>query len=149
MRDQMQGMKPEEIHSFVQNIMGNLFESHSSPNSENFMKNFHPFQNASQTEHTREQTKPDYSLFETHDHIYIRLQIPSEELLKQLRLTHTSSVLTLQNFPEIGDEHKIPLPALVKKKGTSAHFKDDILQIKLSKSVDLQFSEVEITEDYL
>ena len=44
------------------------------------------------------------------------------------------------------DTHKIPLPSLVKKKGTTAHYKEGMLEIKIPKNMDLQFSEVDITE---
>ncbi|WP_428908395.1 Hsp20/alpha crystallin family protein [Niallia sp. Krafla_26] len=149
----MQQMKPDEINQFVQKLMSNMFKSpfpqQMGMNQEEFMANFHPFQTSNEPEN-RETEKRDselqYSVFETHDEIFIRVAIQSEEWLTVLRITHTSHLLILEHIPNYDDTHKITLPALVKKKGTTARYKDGVLEIKIPKSIDLQFSEIDITD---
>jgi hypothetical protein len=152
MQSKMQYMKPEEVNQYVQNIMGKMFQS-SSPNGMNpqdilkGFQEFHPFQQnhdpASTPSHDK---KLNYSVFETHDYIFVRIQMETEDWLKQLKLTHTSHLLILEHIPEIGDKHPIPLPSLVQKKGTTAQFKDHMLEVKIPKNVDMQYSEIDITE---
>lgn len=148
MQAKFQNMKPDEINHFVQNMMGKVFQSpfpnDRNMNQQDFMANFHPFQ--SQNESGTSNESLQYSVFETHEDIFIRIVIESEEWLRALRLTHTSNLLILEHIPEYQDTHKILLPALVKRKGTTARFKDGVLEIKIPKNIDFQFSEVDITD---
>jgi hypothetical protein len=152
MKSKMQHMKPEEINQYVQNIMGKMFQSSSSNemNPQDILKElqgFHPFhQNPDYASTPSHDGKLNYSVFETHDDIFVRIQIKTEAWLKQLKLTHTSHLLILEHIPEIGDKHSIPLPSLVQKKGTTAQFKDSMLEVKIPKNVDMQYSEIDITE---
>jgi HSP20 family molecular chaperone IbpA len=148
MQAKLQQMKPEEINKFVQNTMNKMFQS-TSPHSMNmnpneFMNGFHPFQTTQ--EPASSNPKLHYSIFETHEDIFVRVVIESEEWLQSMKLTHTSNLLILEHIPEMDDTHKIPLPSLVKKKGTTAYYKEGMLEIKIPKNMDLQFSEVDITE---
>jgi HSP20 family molecular chaperone IbpA len=52
----------------------------------------------------------------------------------------------VENISERDDKHSITLPAMVKKKGSSAKFRDGILEIKLIKSHDIQYSQIDVTE---
>jgi HSP20 family molecular chaperone IbpA len=72
--------------------------------------------------------------------------VNSEESLTRLKLSHTSHLLLLENIPELGDKHSIPLPSLVKKKGSTAHYKDETLEVKIPKNIDTQYSEINVTE---
>ena len=148
MQAKLQQMKPEEINKFVQNTMNKMFQS-TSPHSMNmnpneFMNGFHPFQTTQ--EPASANSKLNYSIFETNEDIFVRVVIESEEWLQSMKLTHTSNLLILEHIPEMDDTHKIPLPSLVKKKGTTAYYKEGMLEIKIPKNMDLQFSEVDITE---
>ena len=142
MQAKLQRMKPEEINQFVQNMMNKMFQS-TSPHSMNMNPEvlFRRVQ-----EPAKANSKLHYTIFETHDDIFVRVEIESEEWLQAMKLTHTSNLLILEHIPGWDDTHKIPLPSLVKKKGTTAHYKDGMLEIKIPKNMDLQFSEVDITE---
>ena len=142
MQAKLQRMKPEEINQFVQNMMNNMFQS-TSPHSMNM--NPEVFSEEFQ-EPAKANSKLHYTLFEAHDDIFVRVEIQSEDWLQAMKLTHTSNLLILEHIPVWEDTHKIPLPSLVKKKGTTAHYKDGMLEIKIPKNIDLQFSEVDITE---
>ncbi|MCQ6276608.1 Hsp20/alpha crystallin family protein [Bacillus sp. V3B] len=151
-QSKMQHMKPEEINQYVQNIMGKMFQSSPSSevNPQDILKDFsgfHPFHQTQDNVSTpNHDNKLNYSVFETHDHIFVRIQMETEDWLRQLKLTHTSHLLILEHIPEIGDKHSIPLPSLVQKKGTTAKFKDKILEVKITKNIDIQYSEIDITE---
>ena len=151
MQSKMQQMNPEEINQYVQMMMDKMFSSAlpHNMNTQEMMKNFHPFQ--STHGHSNSQEKDSdlkYSIFETHEDIFVRIQIDSEEWLKDIKLYHTSNLLILEHIPTKQDKHSIPLPSLVEKKGTTAYYKDGILEVKIVKSIDMQYSEVDITEKY-
>ena len=149
MQSKIKQMNPNEINQYIQNMMDKTFSS-SFPHkmsSQEMMKDFDLFQHSYQQPSTTENTQNlKYSIFETHENIFVRIEIETEEWLKELRLYHTSTQLIIEHIPEIDDKHTIPLPSLVKKKGTTAHFKDGILEVKIVKNIDMQFSEVDITE---
>ena len=149
MQAKLQQMNPTEVDQYVQDLMGKMFQS-SFPNHMNTqetMKGFHPFQqNNEPFSAPRSEAKLKYSVYETHHYIFVRIKIESEEWLKQLKLTHSSHLLILEHIPENGDKYSISLPSLVKKKGTTAHYKDDMLEVKIPKNVDMQYSEVDVTE---
>ena len=144
MKNMMQQMKPEEMEKYVQNIMGQMFPQkvQGMTNPANFMQGTHPFHTQ-----TAENSKEfQSSVYETHDYVYVRVPIKKEEWLKEMKLYHTSNQMIIEHIPEFDDKHTIVLPALVKRKGSRASFKDGMLEIKIPKNVDLQFTEIDIDE---
>ncbi|WP_394231629.1 Hsp20/alpha crystallin family protein [Niallia oryzisoli] len=147
-QSKVKNMKPEEINQFVQNIMGKVFQP-SFPNNMNpqeMMKHFQGFPYTQTDVPAKGNSKINYSVFETHDNIFVRIILDSEDWLTRLKLSHTSHLLLLENIPEQGNKHSIPLPSLVKKKGTTANFKDNTLEIKIPKDIDTHYSEINVTE---
>jgi len=100
---------------------------------------------SSQQEHMQ-QSKISAAIFETHNDVFIRLPIEENVQLKNMKIYHTSNTLILEGIPELSDRNTFTLPAIVKKKGSTAQYKDGTLEIKLSKATDLQYSEVNVTE---
>lgn len=150
MISKLQKMNPEDINKYVQELVGNVFQSSNVPNplnQEDFFKGFDFFKaNNTQQKVKTEDQKLNYSVFETHDFVFARIKIESEEWLKHLKLYHTSNLLILEHIPEKENKHSIPLPCLVKKKGTTAYYKDGMLEIQIPKNVDIQYSEIDINE---
>jgi hypothetical protein len=141
MKNKMQHMKPDEIDQFIKGIMGNVMPSQSGGtlNSQDIVNHYRP-QSSQQT------NVLNSTAFETHDSVFVRIPIKDESLLKGLQIYHTANQLMVENFPEHGNKHSITLPAMVKKKGSSAKYKDGILEIKLIKSYDVQYSQIDVTE---
>lgn len=86
------------------------------------------------------------NIFETHHDIFVRLPVSDPQVLKNLKIFHTSNTLIVEGLSQSEKQQTFTLPAIVKKKGASASFKDDTLEIRLEKAKDLQFSEINITE---
>jgi len=84
------------------------------------------------------------NVFETFDDVYVRIPI-EEEMVQKIKIFHTSNQLIIENSTD-GNRETITLPALVKKKGTAAQYKDGILEVKMPKSVDLQYTEIDVSE---
>ena len=141
MKNKLQHMKPDEIDQFIKGILGNVMSSQSGStmNSQDFVNQYRP--------QPSQQANPlNSAAFETHDSVFVRIPIKDELLLKELRIYHTANQLIVENIPERDNKHSITLPAMVKKKGSSAKFRDGILEVKLIKSHDFQYSQIDVTE---
>ncbi|MFC0415267.1 Hsp20/alpha crystallin family protein [Cytobacillus solani] len=139
----MQQMNPEDINKYIQNMMGQMIpeQMQGMMNAQDFMQGF-----GEQKQQPSSSSTFSSSVFETHDFVFVRIPLKEESWRKNLRLFHTSNQMIIEHIPEYEDKHIITLPALVKKKGTTAHIKDDILEVKIPKNVDMQFSEVDVTD---
>lgn len=137
MKHKLKNMKPEEINQFIQGVMGNIMPSQFED-----MMNRHTPINQSQ----QKTNSSSSSVFETHDAVFVRLPVKNEELLQQIRIYHTANQIIVNHIPERNEKQTITLPALVRKKGATAKYKEGILEIKLIKSNDLQFSQIDISE---
>lgn len=134
-------MNPDEIDQFIKGILGNVMpsQSESSINPKDIVNQYRnsPPQQANTLK---------TSAFETHDSVFVRIPIKDEAQLRELRIYHTPNQLIVENLPERDHKHSINLPAMVKKKGSSAKYRDGILEIKLIKSYDIQYSQIDVTE---
>jgi HSP20 family molecular chaperone IbpA len=143
-KNMMQHMKPDEIENYIKDMMSKMLPQNMQGmvNPSDFLNNFRSDGAHASTNSDQLQS----SVFETHDHVYVRIPIKEEEWLKKIRLYHTSNQMMIEHIPNSDDKHTITLPALVKKKGAAANYKDGMLEIKFPKSIDLQFSEIDISE---
>jgi hypothetical protein len=141
MKNKLQHMKPDEIDQFIKGILGNVMpaQSGSTINSQDFVNQYRP-------QPSQQANSLNSTAFETHDSVFVRIPIKDESLLKDLRIYHTATQLMVENIPERDHKHTITLPAMVKKKGSNAKFKEGILEIKLIKSYDIQYSQIDVTE---
>lgn len=142
----MQQMKPEEIEKYIKDLMGKMLPPNMQGmiNPSDILNNFHTGGNVSQASSNPGKFQSD--VFETHDDVYVRIPIKDEDWLKKIRLYHTSNQMIIEHIPNSNDKHTITLPAVVKKKGAKARHRDGMLEIKIPKSIDIQFSEIDVTE---
>lgn len=144
MPESFKNMNPKNVEDYIQNVMGNVF-------GEGFPQQF-PFQGSmpgnmpGNMVQSSKQAQTSTELFETNDHIFVKVQA-SDEQLKNLRVQHSSNQLFILDYPSKGEQKKLVLPAIVKRKGTKASYRNGILEIKLQKNEDLQISEIEITHE--
>lgn len=138
----LQSMKPGEIEKYVQEIMGKMMPSNMQGmmNPQDLMGSLH-------TPAEQRSSNPlNSTAFETHDFVFVRIPIKDDKWVKQVRIYHTSNQLIAEGIPDYEDKHTITLPAIVKKKGAVATCKDGILEIRIPKNVDMQFSQIDVTE---
>jgi HSP20 family molecular chaperone IbpA len=134
-------MNPADIQSYISEMIKKYIPS----NTENSGNPF-PFQSNPASFQPKSESSIHPDVFETFDHIFIRIQLPNEEIHKQIKIFHTSNQAIIENFPEPGKRHTIILPSLVKRKGATALVKDQILEIKIPKMDDMQLTEVDVSE---
>lgn len=153
MKDQMKQMNPKEVDSYIQGMMKNMFpggwDSMMNPNE--MMKGVQSFVPPMNNQPKRpDSSSPSIptNVFESFEDVYIRFQIPNEEWMKELRIFHTSNQAIIENIPENGDRQVITLPSLVKKKGAIAQYKEGVLELKIPKSIDMQYTEIDVSDKY-
>lgn len=141
----MKQMKPDEIEKYVQTIMNQVFpqQMQGMMPSQNFMPGFN---NQQDTRPSQQSSSLPSSVFETHNDVFIRIPIKNDQWLKDMRIYHTSNQMIIEHIPQQEDKHTIVLPALVKKKGATAFYKDGTLEMKIPKNIDMQYSEIDVTE---
>jgi len=143
-KEKMAKMKPEEINNYVQDVLGKIMPGNMKAGI-NPAEMFQGFQSSGSTPLSNSDGL-NAAAFETHNYVYVRISIKHEDWIKQLRIYHTSNQLIVEHIPRHEDKHTITLPAIVKKKGASATFKDGVLEVKIPKNIDLQFSQIDVTE---
>ncbi|MCA1053964.1 Hsp20/alpha crystallin family protein [Rossellomorea aquimaris] len=157
MKDQMNKMNPKEIDSYVQDMMKKMFPGgySSMMNPTEAMNGHQPFIHSmnkdpvqQEQEKTAQHNQIPVNVFETFEDVYIRMKIPNEEWMKQMKIFHTSNQAIIENIPEHGDRQVLTLPSLVKKKGAMAQYRDGILELRIPRSVDLQYTEIDVSDKY-
>ncbi|MCU9613610.1 Hsp20/alpha crystallin family protein [Caldibacillus lycopersici] len=83
-------------------------------------------------------------VFETHDYVYIRIPIVDESVLKAVKIYYSLNKCIIDGFKGKDTPYSIILPATVKKKGAKAIYRDNVLEIKIPKSLDWQMSEINV-----
>ncbi len=137
MKSKLEQMNPDNIDQFIKGIMGNVMPAQSGTSNPLDSYRAQPAHQANTLNSTT---------FETHDSVFIRIPIKDETMLKGLQIYHTANQLKVEHYPELDISHSIMLPAMVKKKGSSAKYQDGILEIKLIKSYDVQYSQIDVSE---
>lgn len=137
-------MKPEEIENYVQQMMGKMFQPDMKGmfKPEEWLKGMQQ-QGASPSD--KPTNKLNSEIFETHDFVYVRVPLKNDTWLNQMKMFYTSNQVIIEHIPDFSDKHTIVLPATVKRKGASATHRDGVLELRLPKIVDLQFSEIDIS----
>jgi HSP20 family molecular chaperone IbpA len=101
-----------------------------------------------QDENTTKRTNSlNPQLFEILGFVVIRTTIPENVNEKDVKVLIASSHVTIKGDPS-GNDHIIPLPQGTKKEGTTAAFKDRILEIRIPKENEAVTSD-EINVQYL
>ncbi len=144
MKETLQKMKPEEINKYVQDLIGNIMPGNMQ-SILNPQEMFNGFQSSASQQRAATGALHS-SAFETHDYVFVRIPIKNEDWIKQIRIYHTSNKLIVEHVPQEEDKHDITLPAIVKKKGATANFKDGILEVKIPKNIDMQYSQIDVTQ---
>lgn len=82
--------------------------------------------------------KPNFQsqVFETHEDVIVRFPLPSDELLRELIIHHDASTCYLKNIPDSGNQQVIRLPCIVKSTGSTAKYKNGILEIRIPKETN-------------
>lgn len=141
LKGSFQGMQSQDIDKYVQDMMSKVF---SQMNTVTNLQNT-PLANQHEPVQSQKgsQTSP---IFETHDFVFAMIPIKEEEWLRRMKVYHTSNQLIIEHVPEENDRKVYTLPSTVKKKGASATYKDGVLEVKIPKNIDLQYSEIQVSE---
>lgn len=136
------GAGSEGMEKYMQNLFSQVFSNEGQTTmGQDWLKPL--FEQIQQSKPTAQPTTSiHFNLFETFDEIIVRIEIKDEEWLKNMKIYHTTNKVMIENIPEIGDKEEITLPSIVRKKGAVAIYKDGIVEMKIVKGTDMQYTEV-------
>ncbi|QOQ53421.1 Hsp20/alpha crystallin family protein [Bacillus amyloliquefaciens] len=129
---------PKDVETYVNRVMESVFGADYAgqfPFRDPMSKKAEPVE--------AEPPKPEIDMFETSDHVFVKIPAEQDEL-DQIRIKHTSHSLVVENSSLAEGKKEIVLPSLVKRKGTKAVYKDGMIEVMFSKQEDYNLSEVEI-----
>ncbi|MGG3737643.1 Hsp20/alpha crystallin family protein [Aeribacillus pallidus] len=132
------GFSPNQIEKYMADFMSNMMR--------NFQNEGMSPLSTTTVDKAPSSSPFQYDVFETFEEVFVRIRL-KEDCLSALKLYHTSNQVILEHVPEENDRHVISLPALVKKKGGNALYKEGILELRFPKSHDWQFTELTIQDE--
>ncbi|WP_409302635.1 Hsp20/alpha crystallin family protein [Peribacillus sp. SCS-155] len=144
-------MKPNEVQSFINQIFSQVIpETMQQLMDQNLNNMTTPQAQASPNNPPQPnslQNNTNAEVFETHSLVYVRIPVTNTDLMDDIRVFHTTNQCIIEGLPEKGKKHVITLPALIRKKGSTAKYKNGTLEIRLIKNSDDQLSEIDVTEE--
>ncbi|MGI8383744.1 Hsp20/alpha crystallin family protein [Robertmurraya sp. P23] len=146
MKGSFQGMKPQDVEKYVQETMSKVFSQ--GMNGAGFSPEFATNSDSNQNSNSLKRDTHSAHIFETHDFVFAMIPIKDEDCLQNIKVCHTSNQLIIENCPIESERQVYTLPATVKKKGGVATYKDGVLEVKIPKSTDFQYSEIDVKEIY-
>lgn len=143
-----------DIQKFVQNVVEQSISS--SLKHTNMMDIIDPVNEDEQEERSQERSQEqsdqhvskkdqlDTTIFESHDHVYVKVFINDVNAIAHLKIFHNSNRLIIEGIPSKEDRHEIALPSIVKMKESISEYRDNYLQIKMRKKIDPQYTEIAV-----
>lgn len=147
---QFMNVKPNEVDEFIKKILSNHVPSQPFPQMDmkareqktSTLMNKEPAFNPDNTKNKN--ALLEIKVFESHEDVFVQFPVQSQNDIKAGKIFYNSNQLILKDIPNIGDKHKVLLPAIVQQRGAKIHYKNGILQIKIPKADDLQFTEIDL-----
>ena len=136
----------KDMESFIKNMFNEWQKQQDPEQASSPYTISNPFFEHFKQKEAADSPTLDAQIFETHHDVYVRLPVKDKASLKDLKIFHTSNTFIIEGFPDKDDRHVLTLPAIVKKKGGSAQYREQVLEIRLPKANDLQYSEINVTE---
>ncbi|WP_404442024.1 hypothetical protein LG307_11750 [Sutcliffiella horikoshii] len=134
----------------VENWMSKATQGKLPPNPQTlgstdfFAQSFDLLRSAQAKKNKKKRNEFKAKVFETHEEVFVRFAVASEEQLSQIKTTHNTTTLFIDNFPSPGDKQTIPLPCIVKGASSRAKYQDGIVEIRLSKETAVPVTKVPI-----
>ncbi|GAA0336415.1 spore germination protein GerT [Bacillus carboniphilus] len=129
-----------QFQKYMDQMMNQMFP----PQFKHMMNSPGAWAGSNQNAPTKGSSPFQETVFETHDDVYVRLSIGETDWLHNMKVSYNRHQCIITDSPEEGESWTIQLPAIVKKKGARALYKDGILEIKIPKSMEWQETEIEL-----
>ncbi|TYS63620.1 hypothetical protein FZC76_19205 [Sutcliffiella horikoshii] len=133
----------------VENWMSKAMQGKLPPNpqalgSTDFFAQSFDLLKSAQAKKKKRKTGFEAKVFETHEEVFVRFPVASEDQLSQIKTSHNTTTLFVDNFPNSGDKQTITLPCIVKGNSTKAKYQDGIVEIRISKETIVPITKVPI-----
>lgn len=144
---QLMTLKPNEIDDYVKKILANHIPYNNNSNSNEMKRDpsaSTPKEKQPSVERNRKQTPLETKVFESHEDVFVQFPVKHKTDLHAGKIYYNSNQLIIKDIPNIGDKHKVLLPAIVQQRGAKTLYKNGVFQIKIPKADDLQFTEIDL-----
>ena len=145
---QLLNLRPNEIDEFVKNIISSNIphaSNTSNTNEKERDKKTSTIPNKTVPVEPQKKKEPlEIKVFESHEDVFVQFPVDKKNDLQAGKIYYNSNQLVIKDIPNIGDKHKVLLPAIVQQRGAKLHFKNGVLQIKIPKADDIQFTEIDL-----
>lgn len=130
LKDRM-NMNAGWVGDYVQKVLKNSFSGSGGGSKETVNE-------------TTDSVNFEYEMFETHNSVIVRLQIPEEIQHKNILAYVSSNLLKIEQLPR-RKKQIIRLPSLVNPSQSRASYKDRVLEVRMAKHMDEDiFNEIKI-----
>ncbi|HHW37021.1 MAG TPA: hypothetical protein GXX18_07270 [Bacillales bacterium] len=147
---QFSDIKPNEVDDFIKKILSSHMPYQPTPQSDmktrEQKKSTIPNKEPTITpSHAQPKNEPiEIKVFESHEDVFVHFPLNNKNDIKTGKIYYNSNRLIIKDVPNIGDKHNVLLPAIVQQRGAKINYKNGILQIKIPKADDLQFTEIDL-----
>ncbi|HHY74782.1 MAG TPA: hypothetical protein GX497_16460 [Bacillus bacterium] len=148
---QLMNLRPNEVDQFIKktiedNVLNKLpFTPQNNTTEQTRNNTTSAFTKKDVTPQANTKVDPlKINVFESHEDVFIQLPVKHKNDLRAGKIFYNSNQLIIKDIPNIGDKHKVLLPAIVQQRGARIHHKNGILQIKIPKADDIQFTEIDL-----
>lgn len=134
-------MSTNGLDEYAKKMMSSAFSGTMS----DFFKNHDFFKSAQENGSSSPPTrKLNSHVFETLDECIVQIKISDKSILQQLKIFHTPYQCIIEWFDGEPHREEIQLPSSVRRKGTTAIYRNGILEIKMPKYPHMPVSEIDV-----
>jgi len=126
----MKGKLPPNLHTFG--------------STDFFAQSFDLLRSAQAKKNKKKKKEFEAKVFETHEEVFVRFEVTSEEQLSQIKTSHNTTTLFIDNIPSSGAKQTIALPCMVKGNSSKAKYQDGIVEIRIPKETLVPITKVPI-----
>ncbi|ART76688.1 hypothetical protein B4U37_11840 [Sutcliffiella horikoshii] len=134
----------------VENWMSKAMQGKLPPNTQTFgstdffAQSFDLLRSAQAKKTKKKKPGFEAKVFETHEEVFVRFSVASEDQLSQIKTSHNTTTLFIDNIPSHGAKQTIPLPCMVKGNSSKAKYQDGIVEIRIPKETIVPITKVPI-----
>ncbi len=134
----------------VENWMSKAMKGKLPPNPQTFgstdffAQSFDLLRSAQAKKSKKKKQDFEAKVFETHEEVFVRFGVASEEQLSQIKTSHNTTTLFIDNIPSPGNKQTISLPCMVKGNSSKAKYQDGIVEIRIPKETNVPITKIPI-----
>jgi HSP20 family molecular chaperone IbpA len=139
-------IKTSEIEGYVGDVLSKSIPKNMDVLNGNdfFKQSFEFLQSFEKKQQKKKKPQLQWNVFESLDYVYIQIPVQEAKHLLQMKITHSPTQTMIEGFPSNESKHVIHLPSIVKNQGSTAIYKNNLLEIKLPKDDKIKYTKINV-----